>query len=74
SPHVEFCGYSVPSPSEPNIQLCIQMFDEHSSLEALSKALGDLDDLCLAVNDEYEESLWTGEFERRVEKSRVYKG
>ncbi|KAK7464502.1 RNA polymerase subunit AC19 [Stygiomarasmius scandens] len=69
NPHVEFCGYSVPHPSEPNIQVRIQMYDEHSSLEALLKALGDLDDLCVAVGEKYNESLKAGEFERWVEKS-----
>ncbi|KAH7926160.1 RBP11-like subunits of RNA polymerase [Leucogyrophana mollusca] len=69
NPKVEFCGYSVPHPSENLIQLRIQMYDEMSSLTALLEALSNLDSLCETVEDEYRSSLGSGAYERWVEKS-----
>ncbi|KAF9078685.1 DNA-directed RNA polymerase [Rhodocollybia butyracea] len=69
NPKVEFCGYSVPHPSEPNIQIRIQMYDNLSSLQALLKALDDLENLCNAIGEAYSESLQNGDFERWDEKS-----
>ncbi|KAF9266977.1 RBP11-like subunits of RNA polymerase [Marasmius fiardii PR-910] len=69
NPKVEFCGYSVPHPSELTIQIRIQMYDQLSSLEALVKALGDLDDLCVSIENKYEASLQDDNYERFEEKS-----
>ncbi|TCD67430.1 RNA polymerase subunit AC19 [Steccherinum ochraceum] len=69
NPKVEFCGYSVPHPSEPNINLRIQMYDGLSSLDALLTALSNLDDLCLAIGDSYKTSLMQDEYEKWDEKS-----
>ncbi|KAH7913296.1 DNA-directed RNA polymerase [Hygrophoropsis aurantiaca] len=69
NPKVEFCGYSVPHPSENLIQLRIQMYDELSSLTALLDALGNLDSLCETVDDAYRTSLASGDYERWAEKS-----
>ncbi|KZT02984.1 RBP11-like subunits of RNA polymerase [Laetiporus sulphureus 93-53] len=57
NPKVEFCGYSVPHPSENHIHLRIQMYDNLSSLTALLTALSNLDDLCVAIEDAYKTSL-----------------
>uniref|UniRef100_A0A0W0FZ66 Putative RBP11-like subunits of RNA polymerase n=1 Tax=Moniliophthora roreri TaxID=221103 RepID=A0A0W0FZ66_MONRR len=59
----------VPHPSEPNIQVRIQMYDGLSSLDALIKALSDLDDLCEVVSDKYNDSLQHDDYERWEEKS-----
>ncbi|KAF9449300.1 RBP11-like subunits of RNA polymerase [Macrolepiota fuliginosa MF-IS2] len=69
NPKVEFCGYSVPHPSENVINVRVQMYDNLSSLDALTKALDNLDNLCETVEDAYLESLRTDEFERWEEKS-----
>ncbi|KAF5366135.1 hypothetical protein D9757_010929 [Collybiopsis confluens] len=69
NPKVEFCGYSVPHPSEPNIQIRIQMYDNLSSLQALIKALEDLGNLCGAIKDTYQESVQAGDYEKWDEKS-----
>ncbi|CAL1699762.1 unnamed protein product [Somion occarium] len=69
NPKVEFCGYSVPHPSEPHINVRIQMYDNLSSLQALLTALNDLDDLCVTIEDEYKKSLRTDQYERWDEKS-----
>ncbi|EGO03698.1 hypothetical protein SERLA73DRAFT_130145 [Serpula lacrymans var. lacrymans S7.3] len=69
NPKVEFCGYSVPHPSENLIQLRIQMYDKLSSLTALLEALDNLDGLCVAIHDKYGESLASGDYERWEERS-----
>ncbi|KAF9051782.1 RBP11-like subunits of RNA polymerase [Panaeolus papilionaceus] len=57
NPKVEFCGYSVPHPSEVVINVRIQMY-----------ALDDLDNLCETVEDRYLDSLRAQEYETWVEK------
>ncbi|KAI0642603.1 RBP11-like subunits of RNA polymerase [Trametes meyenii] len=69
NPKVEFCGYSVPHPSENHINMRIQMYDGLSSLTALIQALKDLDDLCVTIDEEYTKGLQAGQYERWDEKS-----
>ncbi|KAF7318982.1 RBP11-like subunits of RNA polymerase [Mycena chlorophos] len=69
NPKVEFCGYSVPHPSENLIQVRIQMYDNLSSLAALVEALGNLDSLCSTIEDKYKTNLGEGNYERWNEKS-----
>ncbi|KAF8155597.1 RBP11-like subunits of RNA polymerase [Crassisporium funariophilum] len=69
NPKVEFCGYSVPHPSENVINVRIQMYDNFSSLDAFIAALADLDKACEAIEDEYLASLRADKFERWVEQS-----
>ncbi|EJU02222.1 RBP11-like subunit of RNA polymerase [Dacryopinax primogenitus] len=64
NPKVEFCGYSMPHPSEYKINLRIQMYDNASSLDALALALKQLDDLAGAIEEEYNASLEGGEWEQ----------
>ncbi|KAJ2933915.1 hypothetical protein H1R20_g3152, partial [Candolleomyces eurysporus] len=59
---------SNPHPSENVINVRIQMYDNLSSLDALIKALDDLDNLCNTVEDAYLESLREENFERWDEK------
>ncbi|OBZ67489.1 DNA-directed RNA polymerases I and III subunit RPAC2 [Grifola frondosa] len=69
NPKVEFCGYSVPHPSENHINMRIQMYDNLSSLTALLTALNDLDNLCETIEDAYKTSLRLDRYERWDEKS-----
>lgn len=69
NPKVEFCGYSVPHPSENLIQLRIQMYDNLSSLTALQTALDDLDTLYESIEDAYRASLEQDHYEKFVEHS-----
>ncbi|KAG8933871.1 RNA polymerase subunit AC19 [Tulasnella sp. 418] len=64
NPSVEFCGYSVPHPSEPKIHVRIQMYDGKSALEALIEALQNLDDLFGCINDAYITSFNWQRFEK----------
>ncbi|WPH02053.1 DNA-directed RNA polymerases I and III subunit RPAC2 [Acrodontium crateriforme] len=53
NPDVEFCGYSIPHPSEATMNLRIQTWDGVSALEVLRKGLNDLADLCDVVEDTF---------------------
>jgi len=55
NPAVEFCGYSIPHPSEELMNVRIQTY-EGTALEALEKGLQDLMDLCDIVVDKFEAS------------------
>ncbi|CAK3838473.1 DNA-directed RNA polymerases I and III subunit RPAC2 [Lecanosticta acicola] len=53
NPDVEFCGYSIPHPSEPFMNLRIQTWDDVNVFDVLRKALDDLTDLCEAVEEKF---------------------
>ncbi|TKA81144.1 DNA-directed RNA polymerases I and III subunit RPAC2 [Friedmanniomyces simplex] len=53
NPDVEFCGYSIPHPSEAIMNLRIQTWDDVSVFEVLRKGLSDLSDLCDVVEDKF---------------------
>jgi len=46
NPDVEFCGYSIPHPSEAKMNIRIQTYGKITAIEALKKGLVDLMDLC----------------------------
>jgi len=54
SPDVEFCGYSIPHPSDPKMNLRIQTYDDVSVHDVLEKGLKDLSDLCDVVLEKFE--------------------
>ncbi|KAI5803223.1 hypothetical protein EDC01DRAFT_628014 [Geopyxis carbonaria] len=57
SPYVEFCGYSIPHPSENKMNIRIQIYPEFEEVtrpvEVLMKGLDDLSDLCDEVRDSF---------------------
>lgn len=53
NPDVEFCGYSIPHPSEPKMNLRIQTYDGVSVYDVLEKGLQDLENLCDVVVDKF---------------------
>ncbi|CAD6439967.1 023de10c-8b1f-4439-b1da-159d4208a37b [Sclerotinia trifoliorum] len=55
NPDVEFCGYSIPHPSEELMNVRIQTYD-YSAEDALRKGLDDLIDLCDVVADKFTEA------------------
>ncbi|TAQ90449.1 hypothetical protein B7494_g1251 [Chlorociboria aeruginascens] len=57
NPDVEFCGYSIPHPSEDVMILRIQTYKaEGTADDALSKGLDDLIDLCDVVADKFKDA------------------
>lgn len=53
NPQVEFCGYSIPHPSENVLNIRIQTYGEITAVDALKKGLNDLIDLCNVVEDTF---------------------
>lgn len=53
NPEVEFCGYSIPHPSEPYLNIRIQTFGNITAVDALQKGLDDLMDLCDVVEEKF---------------------
>ena len=60
---------SLPSPSRPSNPRLSCPPDNLSSLDALLKALSDLDNLCVTIDEAYQKSLQEGLFERWNEES-----
>jgi len=67
NPDVEFCGYSIPHPSEPLMNVRIQTYENTTAVEALEKGLDDLMDLCDVVADKFIEAKV--EFANKMEES-----
>ncbi|AET40177.1 DNA-directed RNA polymerase core subunit RPC19 Ecym_5423 [Eremothecium cymbalariae DBVPG len=57
NPEVEFCGYSIPHPSETVLNLRIQTYGKMTAVEALHKGLKDLMDLCDVVEDKFTQRI-----------------
>lgn len=57
NPDVEFCGYSIPHPSETLLNLRIQTYGKFTAVEVLQKGLQDLMDLCDAVEDKFTQRI-----------------
>ncbi|KAE8372057.1 DNA-directed RNA polymerase [Aspergillus bertholletiae] len=53
NPQVEFCGYTIPHPSETKMNLRIQTYDTTNAVEALEKGLDSLMGLCDVVTDKF---------------------
>ncbi|CCH58972.1 hypothetical protein TBLA_0B01290 [Henningerozyma blattae CBS 6284] len=53
NPAVEFCGYSIPHPSEPFLNLRVQTYGDITASDALAQGLQDLMDLCDVVEDTF---------------------
>ncbi|KKK21741.1 hypothetical protein P175DRAFT_0503544 [Aspergillus ochraceoroseus IBT 24754] len=53
NPGVEFCGYTIPHPSESKMNVRIQTYDTTTAIEALEKGLDTLMDLCDVVTDKF---------------------
>jgi len=53
NPDVEFCGYSIPHPSEELMNIRIQTYEGTTAIEALEKGFNDLMDLCDVVADKF---------------------
>jgi len=53
NPEVEFCGYSIPHPSEPKMNIRIQTYKPYTPRQALAKGLDDLIDLCDVVTETF---------------------
>lgn len=67
SPDVEFCGYSVPHPSESKIMLRIQC-REKPAIEALRSGLDELKKVCDVLLNKFTDSVAAGHHEIDLNK------
>ncbi|CAG8448398.1 428_t:CDS:2 [Funneliformis caledonium] len=51
NPEVEYCGYSIPHPSEDKLNIRIQTTENTTAVDALRKGLEDLKALCAKVTE-----------------------
>ncbi|OJD17553.1 hypothetical protein AJ78_02366 [Emergomyces pasteurianus Ep9510] len=56
NPEVEFCGYTMPHPSEAKMNLRIQTYDTTNVFAVLEKGFDDLMDLCDTVTETFIEA------------------
>lgn len=60
NPEVEFCGYSIPHPSENKLNLRIQTYGNITAVEALHQGLDGLSALCTHVEETFAEKVEAG--------------
>jgi len=65
NPDVEFCGYSIPHPSEAKMNLRIQTYDNVSVYTVLEKGLEDLMAMCDVVEEKF--TIARDDFVNRME-------
>ena len=64
SADVEYCGYSIPHPSECKINLRIQTHPDSTAVDALEKGLDDVIDLCEHVLSTFDDALLEGKYRK----------
>ncbi|KAI9491278.1 DNA-directed RNA polymerase [Zychaea mexicana] len=57
NPEVDFCGYSIPHPSEAKMHMRVQTTNKTTAVDALTTGLDSLNDLCKVVLEAYEADL-----------------
>lgn len=60
NPEVEFCGYSIPHPSEAKLNIRIQTYGNITAVEALHQGLDNLAELCTIVETKFGERVEEG--------------
>lgn len=60
NPEVEFCGYSIPHPSENKLNIRIQTYGNITAMEALHQGLDNLSELCTQVEETFTAKVEAG--------------
>lgn len=60
NPEVEFCGYSIPHPSENKLNIRIQTYGNITALEALHQGMDNLSELCTHIEETFTEKVEAG--------------
>jgi len=58
NPDVEFCGYTIPHPSETKMNIRIQTWEDTktTAVDALRKGLGDMIEACEVITDKFRQA------------------
>lgn len=62
NPEVEFCGYSIPHPSENKLNIRIQTYGNITALEALHQGLDNLSEMCETIEDKFIDAVEAGRY------------
>lgn len=62
NPEVEFCGYSIPHPSENKLNIRIQTYGAITALEALHQGMDNLSELCTHIEEKFIETVEAGNY------------
>ncbi|KAI8337807.1 DNA-directed RNA polymerase [Blakeslea trispora] len=62
NPYVDFCGYSIPHPSEAKMNVRIQTTDKTTAIDALKSGLSNLYDMVAHVRETYAAELAKKEY------------
>ena len=60
NPEVEFCGYSIPHPSDNKMNIRIQTYGNITATEALHQGLENLSELCTVIEENFSEKVEQG--------------
>ncbi|KAJ2582892.1 RNA polymerase subunit AC19, partial [Coemansia sp. RSA 1836] len=64
NPQVDFCGYSIPHPSEAKTHVRIQTTDSTNAIDSMNKGLDDLKAVCQLVRSKLHQRLAEGNYAR----------
>lgn len=64
NPEVEFCGYSIPHPSENKMNIRIQTYGNITAVEALHQGMDNLSELCTTIEENFREKVDEGDYKR----------
>lgn len=64
NPEVEFCGYSIPHPSENKMNIRIQTYGNITAMEALHQGMDNLSELCTTIEESFREKVEEGDYKR----------
>ncbi|KAJ2355990.1 RNA polymerase subunit AC19 [Coemansia erecta] len=61
---VDFCGYSIPHPSEAKMNVRIQTVGSASAVEAMEKGIDDLNSVCQLMKTKFRQRIDQGQYAR----------
>ena len=67
-PQVEFCGYTIPHPSEPKMHLRIQTVENVSAVDVLERAVERLEEMCDVITEKFVDAVKRGDYEKHMDE------
>ncbi|KAJ1990020.1 RNA polymerase subunit AC19, partial [Coemansia thaxteri] len=61
---VDFCGYSIPHPSEAKTHVRIQTIESTNAIDAMNQGLDELKSACLLIKAKLHQRLAEGNYAR----------
>ncbi|KAJ2796500.1 RNA polymerase subunit AC19 [Coemansia helicoidea] len=61
---VDFCGYSIPHPSEAKMNVRIQTTEQTNAVDAMDKGIDDLKSVCQLLKARFQQRIRQGDYAR----------